>query len=144
MIKSRDELINLVANRLRESGGRMTEKRECILDTLLTLDRPSSAEQVRIKAELPSSDLVTVYRTLEAFESVGIVQTIPLENGSQLYELTEPGEHYHHLICRECHNAERIDLCVGRAVIETATTKGFSDISHIMEVYGVCADCTVK
>ena len=49
---------------------------------------------------MPATDLVTVYRDLDAFEAIHALQRIPLENGTQLFELTAPGEHYHHLICR--------------------------------------------
>ena len=48
-----------------------------------------------------------MHRNIDAFESLGVLQRILLENGTQLFELTAPDEHYHHLICRECHKTER-------------------------------------
>jgi len=141
MSRDRSELFDTVMQRLRAEGGRMTKKRERILDALLSFDRPASAEELRERAELPASDLVTVYRNLDAFDSVGVLQRIPLENGTQLFELTSPGEHFHHLICRECHRAERLDVCVGAEVVRKAKAKGFSELAHIMEVYGICEDC---
>jgi Fe2+ or Zn2+ uptake regulation protein len=143
MAEPRSELFDIVLERLRAEGGRMTKKRERILDALLSFDHPASAEEIRGRAELPGSDLVTVYRNLDAFDTVGVLQRIPLENGTQLFELTAPGEHFHHLICRECHRAERIDLCVGTEAMRKAKAKGYSQIAHIMEVYGVCEDCGV-
>ena len=120
----------------------MTKKRELVLGALFTMDRPASAEEIRERAELPSSDLVTVYRNLETFESLGVLQRVPLENGTQLYELTAPDEHYHHLICRECHKAERLDVCVSREVVNKAKAHGYSKIAHVMEVYGLCEECS--
>jgi len=137
-----NQLIDIVMQRLKESGGRMTKKRECVLGALLTFDRPAAAEEIRERAELPASDLVTVYRNLEAFESLGVLQRVPLENGTQLFELTAPDEHYHHLICRECHKTERLDICMNHEVVHKAKSRGFSQIAHIMEVYGLCGDCT--
>ena len=64
-----------------------------------------------------------------------------LENGTQLFELTAPDEHYHHLICRECHKTERLDLCVNSTVFNQAKKHGYTQIAHLMEVYGVCEDC---
>lgn len=119
----------------------MTKKRERVLGALLTMDRPASAEEIRERAELPPSDLVTVYRNLETFEGLGVLQRVLLENGTQLFELTAPDEHYHHLICRECHKAERLDVCVGQEVVKKAKARGYSEIAHLMEVYGVCKDC---
>lgn len=138
---SKASILPDVLEALKASGARMTKKRERILGALLTFDRPATAEEIRERAVLPASDLVTVYRNLEAFESIHALQRIPLENGTQVFELTSPGEHYHHLICRECHKAERLDLCVGKDVAGTARAKGYTEIAHVLEVYGLCEDC---
>ncbi len=130
-----------IISRLRANGGRITAKRRRVLEALLSFDRPASAEDIRTRAELPESDLVTVYRNLEAIDSVGALQRIPMENGTHLFELTAPGEHFHHLICRRCHRAERIDFCAGEQMARQAKAKGFSKIAHVMEVYGLCEDC---
>ncbi|MEC8219633.1 MAG: transcriptional repressor, partial [Verrucomicrobiota bacterium] len=116
MPDSSSKLFVTAIDRLKASGGRMTRKREVILGALLTFDRPSSAEEIRERAGLTQSDLVTVYRNLETFENIGMLQRVLLENGTQLFELTAPDEHYHHLICRECHKTERLDICVNNTV----------------------------
>lgn len=138
------QLLDIVIERLKASGGRMTKKRERLLGALFTMDRPASAEEIRERAELPASDLVTVYRNLETFEGLGVLQRVPLENGTQLFELTAPDEHYHHLICRECHKAERLDVCVSHEVVSKAKSHGYSQIAHVMEVYGICEECGEK
>jgi len=133
-----------ILDALKASGARLTKKRQRILDALLSLDRPSTAEEIRERAELRPTDLVTVYRNLEAFESIHALQRIPLENGTHLFELTAPGEHYHHLICRSCHKAERLDACIGHQLEDKAKAKGFSQIAHVLEVYGLCRGCGAK
>lgn len=119
----------------------MTKKREQVLGALLTFEHPATAEEIRECAELPPSDLVTVYRNLETFEDLGVLQRVPLENGTQLFELTAPDEHYHHLICRRCHKTERLDICMNHEVVQQAKAHGYSKLAHLMEVYGVCEDC---
>mgnify|MGYP001800565215 CR=1 FL=1 len=135
------KLLDIVIERLKTSGGRMTKKRERVLGALFTMDRPASAEEIRKRAKFPESDLVTVYRNLETFEKLGMLQRVPLENGTQLFELTAPDEHYHHLICRECHKAERLDICVTHELVDKAKSQGYSQIAHVMEVYGICEEC---
>jgi Fe2+ or Zn2+ uptake regulation protein len=130
-----------ILERMRVGGGRITQKRMRIVEALMEFDRPASAEEIRTKAGLPASDLVTVYRNLDALDAAGVLQRIPLENGTQLFELTAPVEHYHHVICRQCHKAERLNICVGKEVMGTAKAHGFSKIPHVMEVYGVCESC---
>jgi Fe2+ or Zn2+ uptake regulation protein len=141
VINTSPELFEVVIARLKASGGRMTKKRECILGALLTMNRPASAEEIRERAQLPASDLVTIYRNLETFEQLGVMQRVPLENGTHLFELTAPDEHYHHLICRKCHKAERLEVCLGHELAKTAKAHGYSKIAHVMEVYGLCEDC---
>ena len=123
---------------------RMTQKRERLLGALIATDRPASAADLRDSAGFPESDLVTVYRTLNAFENIGIVQSIPMEENGYLFELTEPNDHYHHFICRECHLTERLDFCMGEELEKQAQKLGFSEVTHLMEVYGTCKDCQVE
>lgn len=141
MLKNSTELLDTFIQRLKISGGRMTKKRELVLGAMLTFDRPATAEEIRERAELSASDLVTVYRNLETIENIGMLQRVLLENGTQLFELTEPNEHYHHLICRECYKAERLDLCLAKEILTEAQAQGYSQIAHLMEVYGVCEKC---
>tara|TARA_B100001964_G_scaffold238153_1_gene303142 strand:+ start:347 stop:718 length:372 start_codon:yes stop_codon:yes gene_type:complete len=117
---------------------RMTKNRERVIGALLTAEKPLNAEEIRERGAL---DLVTVYRNIEAFEKAGVLQRIPLENGAQLFELTAPDEHYHHLVCRECHQAERLDVCVGEEMRKVAEANGYSHIAHVLEVYGLCSEC---
>jgi Fe2+ or Zn2+ uptake regulation protein len=135
------KLLDIILKRLKASGGRMTKKREVLLGALLTFDRPASAEEIRARAELPASDLVTVYRNLETFEKLGVLQRVPLENGTHLFELTAPDEHYHHLICRDCHKVERLDVCLGQELVKKAKMHRYTQIAHVLEAYGVCEDC---
>lgn len=131
-----------ITERLRNSPLRLTRKRERILGALLSFERPISASALRDQAKLPEGDLVTVYRTLEAFEGIGIVQRIPLDSGGHLYELTAPDDHHHHFLCTKCHKVERIDQCIGKELEAEARKKGFSEVKHVLEVYGVCSDCS--
>ncbi len=126
---------------IESSPLRMTRKRERLLGALVAMDRPVSAAELRDRAGLPESDLVTVYRTLEAFEGVGIIQRIPLEENGCLFELTEPNDHHHHFVCRECHRTERLDLCLAGELEERARKLGFTQVTHVMEVYGLCETC---
>ena len=130
-----------VLERLRQCGLRMTRNRESLVEVLMGSDHPLSADEIREKAGFSSTDLVTVYRNLEAFQSAGLLQRIPLENGSQLFELTDLNDQYHHLICRECHKTERLEVCLGEKLSKKAETLGYTQIAHVLEVYGICGEC---
>ena len=122
----------------------MTRNRENLVEVLARAEQPLSADELRQKAGFSETDLVTVYRNLEAFQSAGILQRIPLENGSQLFELTDLDDHYHHLICRQCHKTERLDVCLGDQLSKQAASLGYMQIKHVLEVYGICGECAAQ
>ena len=130
-----------ILQRLKDCGLRLTRNRKNLVEALARAEHPLSAGELRQKAGFSETDLVTVYRNLERFQSAGILQRIPLENGSQLFELTDLDDHFHHLICRECHKTERLDICLGDQLSRQATLMGYKQVKHVLEVYGVCGDC---
>ena len=77
-------ILTRITEALKKSGARMTKKRAQILTAIGSFSRPVSAEEIRKQAGLPPSDLVTVYRNLEAFEAIQVLQRIPMESGAQL------------------------------------------------------------
>ena len=136
--------ISRILQRLKECGLRLTRNRENLVEVLARAEQPLRADELRQKAGFAETDLVTVYRNLEAFQSAGILQRIPLENGSQLFELTDLGDHYHHLICRQCHKTERLDVCLGDQLSKQAASLGYMQIKHVLEVYGICGECAAQ
>lgn len=89
-------------------------------------------------------DLVTIYRCLEQFEKTGIVELGVRENGTRVYCLGHghEGGHHHHLTCRKCGHAERVDICMGNELEELARGHGFTKVTHVMEVFGLCPSCS--
>ncbi|MFX6011468.1 transcriptional repressor, partial [Acinetobacter baumannii] len=56
--------------------------------------------------------MTTVYRSLEALEKLDLVQSVDIGDGERRYEVIEPGEHHHHIICTDCHSSVHLDECV--------------------------------
>ncbi|MDP0495152.1 MAG: Fur family transcriptional regulator [Verrucomicrobiota bacterium JB024] len=126
---------------LRRERYRITEPRKAMLAVLVKESKPLSAEQIHQMVGADKADLVTVYRSLEAFEKAGIVQRFNLESGKALYELVEENHHHHHIICRKCHRAEKLDFCEAEKLEALAKNLGYEDVHHVLELYGVCEDC---
>lgn len=128
-------------NSLKKERLRITEPRKALLRLLIELSKPFSAEEIHEKLGSESFDLVTVYRNLEAFEHAGIVNRIPTESGKSLYELNAEQHHYHHIICRKCHRTEKLETCEVMKLEKLASDLGYSEITHVLELYGVCETC---
>jgi Fur family transcriptional regulator, ferric uptake regulator len=128
--------------RMKEKAMRVTSPRLLMLKVLAAAKHPLSAEQIQVSAGDDKLDLVTVYRSLGAMDDAGIVQRHPLERGRSLYALVTPGHHHHHVICRRCGRIERLPGCDTSRLEAAARTKGYAELTHIMEIYGICPACT--
>jgi len=130
--------------RLRAAGLRLTKPRRAILRALADAGAPVSVEEVH-RALAGAADLVTVYRGMEGFARAGVVRRHPLESGKNLWALEATGDaHHHHVICRECGHADELNGCEAAKFENAARRLGYSNISHVFEIYGVCSSCAQK
>lgn len=130
--------------RMKEKALRITSPRLTMLQILAESKTPLSAEQIHALAGDGNLDLVTVYRSLGALDEAGVVQRHPLERGRSLYALVSQGHHHHHVICRRCGNIERLPGCDTSRLEAAARNKGYADLTHIMEIYGICPACSAQ
>lgn len=87
--------------------------------------------------------LTTVYRTLATLADGGEVDVLRNAAGEAVYRRCESAEHHHHLVCRSCGAAEEIDAPVVEGwASEVAEQHGFTEISHTVEIFGVCRTCS--
>lgn len=143
-VEEKEDLrIAISKNRITESGLRMTAARRQLIEILAESERPLSVEDLSQRSK-GNFDLVTIYRNLEVFRDVGIVEVILLENGKNLFVLTGEHDHSHHIVCRHCLKTERIEFCMGGELERYASSRGYSNLSHTIEVFGECAECEAK
>src|SRR5208282_6650401 len=88
---------------LREHGLRVSAARRLVLEALMAADGPMSAEQIAegIGGRVPSSDISSVYRNLQALEDIGVVRHVHLGHGPGLHALAVTGER-EYLTCERC------------------------------------------
>jgi Fur family ferric uptake transcriptional regulator len=95
------------------------------------------------RAEADSIDKVTVYRTMDLFRKLGLVQEMGAGR-NRLFELSDDYHaHHHHFTCTECgaisdFDSESIEVDLHRI----GERRGFSIRSHQLEVTGVCNRCS--
>ena len=123
---------------------RSTRQRRAVSAVLDELDGFASAQQIHgaLGARGEKVGLSTVYRNLQALVDAEQVDALRGTDGEVLYRRCEAGEHHHHLVCRRCGRAVEI---AGSAV-ETwaqrvADEHGFTDLSHTVEIFGLCREC---
>lgn len=88
--------------------------------------------------------LTTVYRTLQSLAEAGEVDVLRSQAGETVYRRCDSSTHHHHLVCRDCGRTVEIsEPAVESWAERVARQHGFHDISHTLEVFGVCGDCHV-
>ena len=93
--------------RLHDAGFRLTNQREIVIKIMQNTEKHLSADEIYLEASKinPSLGLTTVYRTLDLFNQIGVVQKFDFGDGKARYELTndpQKEEHHHHLVCVQC------------------------------------------
>lgn len=85
--------------------------------------------------------LATVYRALADLATAGDADSLQSKDGELLYRACGT-EHHHHLICRNCGKTVEIEASkVETWADEVAKSHGFTQPSHTIDIFGVCAAC---
>jgi len=95
-----------------------------------------------LAARAKGIDRASVYRTIDLFEKLGIVQRLNTGWKYKL-ELTDKfAEHHHHLTCTRCGQTIAMNEAELEAVIERlSAAHDFLPTSHQMEIQGLCRQC---
>lgn len=89
--------------------------------------------------------LTTIYRALDLLISLQMVQAVELGDGECRYEIVEPGEHHHHLICEKCRSNVHLEQCyVDELEAAIEERHGFKIKSHVLEIFGLCKECAIN
>lgn len=127
--------------RIRQARMRITKPRIAIIESLSRHDGPVSIERIHQEVGAGVCDLVTVYRCLAAFEELGMVRRSYLHNGTCLYELTLGTPRHYHIVCKACGSTDRVDYFPVEGVERLLRERGYSQVSHVVEFFGVCPKC---
>ena len=123
---------------------RSTRQRAAITDLLGEIEGFRSAQELHdeLRRRGQTIGLTTVYRTLQTMATAGAVDTLRTDTGESLYRRCSE-HHHHHLVCRVCGRTVEVSGSqVETWAADVAHEHGFSDVSHTIEIFGLCADCT--
>lgn len=135
---------------LKQKGCKLTMQRRCVLDVLIEhADEHLSTEELYafVKERYPEIGLATVYRTVQLFEEMGIIDRLNFDDGCNRFELSSQDEvhHHHHLVCETCNKVFEVEhdmLAEIEAHIESKYQ--FRVNNHNVTFYGQCQKCAEK
>jgi Fur family transcriptional regulator, ferric uptake regulator len=135
--------VDVACYKLKEAGLRITQPRIAILAALIKSGRPTSIDALHGELGPNSCDIVTVYRCMAAFESIGLVRRAFLINGTSLYEINLGDPNRYHVVCKQTNKVEELDTASAtelrrsvQLVEDALRAQGYSEVGHIVEFFG--------
>lgn len=125
---------------------RHTWQREAVREALGGSEAFVSAQALHsaLREGGSSIGLATVYRALADLAIEGEADSLQQE-GESLYRACTPGSHHHHLICRSCGLTVEIEADeVEQWARSVAAQHGFTHPNHVVDVFGLCAECSAR
>ena len=138
------KLIQKAEKLIKEKSLSVTEPRKNILAFLLKNHGPFSMEEIHDGLGKKACDLATVYRSIVQFENSNLVERRYLGDEVLRYEYKDTGHHHHHIVCRICKSVSQMKYCFISEIEQMIRDKGYSDITHSLEFFGVCSKCDEK
>jgi Fur family ferric uptake transcriptional regulator len=126
------------------SEKRTTWQKTAVLRELENTQEFVSAQELHQKITVSGKKLglTTVYRALTEMVDQGLADSLSLSDGEMRYRICTP-EHHHHLICRSCGKTVEFDLPgFEELALAVAKENSFTDLSHEIELFGVCESCS--
>lgn len=126
------------------SERRNTWQKTAVLEQLSNTAEFVSAQELHQKISQSGKKLglTTVYRALTEMVEQGTADSLSISDGEMRYRICTP-EHHHHLICRVCGKTVEFDMPgFEELALEVAKANGFTELSHEIELFGVCAGCS--
>jgi len=137
------KLSNLWLTQLKSSGYRLTGPRYYVVDILAHTETALTASEIftRAHARYPSIGLMSVYRTLEKLEHLGLIQRVHRQEKCHAY-IAAPKGHEHLLVCHSCGKVEFFSGDDLKTLVDRVEKKtGYIVEEHWLQLFGLCAKC---
>jgi Fur family peroxide stress response transcriptional regulator len=137
-----EERLRDLSSQLRRQGMSVTHQRLAVYRALLEDASHPDAEKIhqRIRKDLPSISLATVYKAIDALMVAGKIAEVDAPRSATRYEaVLEP---HHHLICDVCGHIEDLHVPEFSRLRPAARDLGKFEISACsVQFHGRCAGC---
>ena len=132
---------------LKEKDYKLTKQRKIVLSMLIQNEgQHLTIEELYniVKSGYPEIGLATVYRSVQIFVDMKIVDKVTLDDGFTRYEIVRLNtkHHHHHLICEKCGLVLEVEEdLMGSIESSFLEAYGFIVKDHKAKFFGVCDAC---
>jgi len=122
---------------------RMSHPRLFIYQELSATDNPLSPRELyrSLIKKKRRIGLTSIYRSLDLFESLGIVFKI-VTGPNVKYKICEMNDHHHHIVCKKCGDVVELHFCeISGWSEKVKESTGYEVTDHQLNFYGFCRNC---
>ena len=123
---------------------RVTRQGQAVLNVVDSSENFRSAQDIhaQLRSAGETVGLTTVYRHLALLTDEGQLDSLQTADGELVYRRCHSDRHHHHVVCRRCGRGTEVELPDLEQWAEaTAHDLGYSDVTHTVEIFGLCATC---
>ena len=120
---------------LRDSGSKLTTPRKIVLTKLNKANKPLTLKEIHKRCG--NIDFSSVYRSIQLFQELGLVDEINFADKKIRYELVSK-LHHHHIICSSCGEIKELPICI---ISEIKKLTKYKITKHTFEFMGLCPKC---
>ena len=148
-----NEKIETIIEILKKENLRITQGRIAVAKYLIKNDDSFfSPEEIFLKIQKSKRydcDQVSVYRTLSKFEALGIVKKSSFKGEATRYkfnndQIKKGHNHEHFFKCIDCSVIEPFEDCLVGKKEKELESKGYRNLTHHLEIIGVCPACSLS
>jgi Fe2+ or Zn2+ uptake regulation protein len=125
------------------AGHRVTGPRRSVAELIAAREGHFTAADLLddAKARHLGIGRATIFRALDLFTELNVLERLDLPGGEHAYVPCEP-RHHHHIVCTTCGRVTEVDDAgLAGAVEEIQQRTGWQVESHRLELYGRCPRC---
>jgi Fur family ferric uptake transcriptional regulator len=126
---------------------RSTRQRTAILHALQEAGSFLSAQELydTLRSKGLRVGLTTVYRNLQMMADLNEVDVVRRTDGESIFRRCDADDHHHHLVCRSCGSTVELANDELEAWAKSLAEKHrFSEVTHDLELFGLCRECSAK
>ncbi len=127
---------------LKEKGYKVTPQRIAVYDLLKGTKEHPSADMLYNKLQplYPTMSLATVYKSLEVFKELGLVQELNV--GEDKFRYDANARQHPHITCSCCGKVEDVDDEMFFDLLEQVSQKtGYELVNQKLYFFGYCPQC---
>jgi len=140
------EFLKIVEKRLESHNQILNINKSIILEILFENSEHLSVEDIILLSKAKESNklsVTTVYRILNVFESLAIVDSIIVDDKKR-YELSYFKQAHYHIYCQNCHKIHEFEnLDIHDKFLENLKKIDFKPTNFNVIINGVCKQCQI-